>query len=72
MGKIKQLLQDEETLDVLDLDYQYDLFMSNEDMKEAMSHLFWNQRVSMNGMTYGRIQELNNLEMELERNGGLR
>lgn len=67
MGKIKALLEMEEQVDVLDMDYQYELFMSQDDMKEVLSHYSWNQRVSLNGMTYGRIEELNNLQMELER-----
>lgn len=66
MGKLKELLEMEEQVDVLDMDYQYELFMSQDDMKEVLSHYSWNQRVAMNGMTYGRIEELNNLQMILE------
>lgn len=55
-------------LDCLDLDYQYDEYLrSMENMKEAISHHFWNEKVARNGMTYGQIQQLNDLELTLSR-----
>jgi len=57
----------EEQLDVLDLDYQYNQFRQMEDAKEALSHHFWNERIARNGMTYGHIQQLNDLELTLSK-----
>jgi hypothetical protein len=57
----------DEQLDVLDLDYQYEQFRTLEDAKESLAHHFWSQRIAKNGMTYGQIQQLNDLELTLSK-----
>jgi hypothetical protein len=60
------LMTDDE-LDVLDLDYQYEQFKAKEEAKQVIADYSWNNRIAMNGMTYGQIQQLNDLELTLSR-----
>jgi hypothetical protein len=60
-------LMTEAQLDVLDFDYQYEQFKAKEEAKTIIADYSWNNRIAMNGMTYGQIQQLNDLEITLSR-----
>jgi hypothetical protein len=59
-------LMSEAELDVLDIDFGYEEFKEKELAKERLAQHSWNERTAMCGMSYGRIEELNNKMFDLE------